>query len=102
MSHWCDHLEGTKSAKVVLRLIKASGETLDRDIFGGYHQRGEDEKYIHYEDLQESEDIVAQADVGDELQVCTICGKDDKYKEFEDVDGFIEYEAEVRLFAFNM
>ena len=78
------------------------GEILDRDIFGGYHQRGEDEKYIHYEDLQETEDIVSQAEVGDELQVCTICGKDDKYKEFEDVDGFIEYEAEVRLFAFNM
>ena len=51
VSHWCDHLEGTKSAKVVLRLKKTNGDILEKDIFGGYHQRGEDEKYIHYEDL---------------------------------------------------
>ena len=45
---------------------------------------------------------MTQAEPGDRLQVCTICGPNDQYKEFEDVDGFIEYEAETRLFSFNM
>ena len=101
VSHWCDHLEGKKTAKVILRLLKNDAVHAEQDIFGGYHQRGEDEKYIHYEDLR-GEDIVTQAEPGDKLQVCTICGPNDQYKEFEDVEGFIEYEAETRLFAFNM
>jgi len=76
VSHWCDHLEGTKSAKVILRLKKADGTVaVEKEIFGGYHQRGEDEKYIHWEDLQENEEIVSAAEVGDTLEVCTICGE---------------------------
>ena len=59
VSHWCDHLEGTKSAKVVLRLLKGGNVHLEKDIFGGYHQRGEDEKYIHWEDLRDNEEIIA-------------------------------------------
>ena len=102
MSHWCDHLEGERTAKVILRLIKASGETIDKDIFGGYHQRGDDGKYIHSEDIRTGEAIIDSAEVGDKLQVCTISGKNGSYKEFEDVEGEIDYDAEVRLFMFEM
>ena len=102
VSHWCDHLEGERSAKVILRLKKASGETVLMDIFDGYHQRGDNGKYIHFEDIRAGEAIIDQAEAGDTLQVCTICGKNGAYKEFEDVEGEIDYEAEVRLFMFEM
>ena len=38
VSHWADHLEGTKNAKLQLRLNGAdSSEKVTVDIFGGYH-----------------------------------------------------------------
>lgn len=105
VSHWCDQLEGDRMAKVQLRLVKADGSQKDITLFGGEHQRGDDVKYIHSHIIEEGtldEDFINSASAGDKLQVLTICGKNGSYKEFEEVEGEIEYEAEVRLWFFQL
>ena len=103
VSHWCDHLEGTKTAKALLRLTKASdGTIVEQELFGGLFERGDDGKYIHFEVLDANDKLVKMCDPGDKLSVCTICGLDGSYKELEEPDEDIEYEAEVRLFMFNL
>ena len=65
------------------------------DIFGGYHGRGEDGLFIHWEDIRDMP-VVTEADPGDILQVLSICGENGKYSEggFDDLD----YVAETRIY----
>ena len=100
VSHWCDQLQGKKTAQMLLRLKKAGGETVDHDLFGIF-QRGEDLKYIHWAELKD-EEVVTKAEAGDEYEILTITGEDGQYKEQDDVEGYIEYKAELRVFMLNM
>ena len=98
--HWCDQLQGKKTAQMLLRLKRGGETVVDHDLFGIF-QRGEDLKYIHFAELKD-EDVVTKAEAGDEYEILTITGEDDKYKEQDDVEGFIEYKAELRVFMLNM
>ena len=61
ISHWHDHLEGPKTGKLQLRLMRGGAPVGEPcDIFNGYHQRGEDMLFIHYQDIKE-EPIVTEA-----------------------------------------
>ena len=45
---------------------------------------------------------MTKAEANDEYEILTITGVDGSYKEQEDVDGEIEYKAELRVFMLNM
>lgn len=100
VSHWCDQLQGDKKAVMYLRLKKADGTTVDHDLFGVF-QRGEDLKYIHWAELKD-DDVVTKAEAGDEYEILTVTGPSGSYKEQDDVEGEIEYAAELRVFMLNM
>lgn len=103
VSHWCDHLEGPKTAKLQLQLTKADGTVKETmDLFGGFHQRGEDDAYIHWADYQ-GEGVVTQAEAGDVLRVLSICGVNGQFEETEDNETLtLDYEGETRIFFMNM
>ena len=65
VTHWCDQLLGEKMAKMHLRLIRDGKVIKDHDLFGIF-ERGDDEKYIHWAEMRENDEIVSMAEVGDE------------------------------------
>ena len=96
VSHWCDQLQGPKTAQLILKLLRNGAVVKEHDLFGIF-QRGEDLKYIHWADLK-GEEIVTAAQPGDEYQLFTISGENGEYKEDEEVEGTIPYNATVRVF----
>ena len=84
-----------------MKLFAADGTTLkaEKDVFGIF-QRGEDLKYIHSVEFT-NDDIVTKAEAGDKYQMLTVCGENGSYKEDEEIEGEIPYDAEVRVFMLN-
>ena len=72
----------------------------EQDIFGVF-QRGEDLKYIHFAEFK-NEEIVTKAEKGDQYQIVSICGKNGEYKEDDEVEGTIPYDATIRVMMLNM
>lgn len=87
-------------ARLLLRLNRGGATVVEQDLFGIF-QRGEDLKYIHFVEFQ-NEEIVTQAQPGDEYELLSICGVNGEYVEDPTVEGTIPYEGDVRIFMLQM
>ena len=102
ISHWCDQLQGPKTGKIMVKLCAPDGSVKEQvDVFDTF-QRGEDLKYIHFVEFAADHPIVSKAEVNDTYETFTISGTHGSYKEDEEIEGEIPYEAEVRLFYYCM
>ena len=52
VSHWCDQLQGPKTAQTFLQLLRGGNVVEEQDLFGIF-DRGEDLKYLHWNDLRD-------------------------------------------------